>query len=499
MTLTRREFMELSAAAASLYILNPAKLIGKAGENAGGWTSSSEKEWSWSGHFSEWMEGKEFKFPYDSELFYYPERIVAMRGNLAKRLLYQSDDLKHDHGQHIMRRGGNLENVYYADLSIRTKKKLDLQVRFGDRPDRLPDRESRSLSSNCIDLKGVEGDVHVTLPLEFIENDSGRVFYQILYKDGGAYRPISPVRASKNLKYSKNPDLYLFADDHKFDGRFNEALPLRRGVSNIISGLEAEYFYDFLQKSIERVDWLNSADMGLRYNVEMLKDTYHQAQTFAFMIKEGIHPDAIFDGNDGLGIHRYRLKRQGLIENDNQIPSEKEWLEIARKIWERERRYYGLFTPLVSVYKAEGNHDGGGIYHNPAHKAAAKARMEMWTQPGEFEGCSPEQNYYVVPLAGGKVEFHVLDIVKYSASYDKKSPNRPENFRLGDGQTAWHERKSEESQALMNFIVMHHLAGGWPKNPEGTKWGGYGRGHALHARTLRILLQEFRKIFQPAA
>ena len=463
---SRREFLKKSLSAATLYSIDPAHLILKSKSRNNPHRSDSEKEWNFKGHIEEWMTNNEFEFPWPS-VFHYPERITTLRGDFGfyrsierppgdrRPHIYVSDD---DREQYLIDRSWYGNNFNYACLSLGTKEKSDLTIYVSDRLDNL--RTNRG----CVyRLEGVEGDTNVFFPIEHMGSE--KVFYQVFYRQNGSYKPLSPPRSFKHPKNNHNPIIYNLGDSHKFDDEFVKASPLYGGGSQVEDGLEARFFYDFLKKSLENPEWSKNIDQFYEDNIRNLKNTYHLAQTVAYIIREGVQPDAMIKGGDEIGIQDYRYKCQGLPRGDHEGNS---W-----KLWRRERKYFGILTPLTITAQIEGNHDGGGMYFNPAHEYAEEARMAVWKQPGEeAEGCSPEENYYVMPLANGRVEIIGLDIIKHSGE------QRPEDHQLGEEQNEWLKDYLEKSQATVRILAQHRTGGGWPKNPDGTQWWQcYARGN----------------------
>ena len=425
--------------------------------------AQADPAWNWAAHFEEWRTSREFIFPWDRGLFHYPERVIFFQAgeNLIKRASAvlpvvrptgQRSGLKITPGE------------FYASINIRTRKPLDIKLVLKTRPDQNPYKP--------VEYPQVDGDCNTLVNLTHFQSD--RVFYQYFYREGkDPFRPVSPMRAFKNPTSNDRPVIYTFGDDHKFDDYFVNANPLRPGVSAVDSGLEGEYFYEFLLRALDDPLWAESADVRMQQNCKLLKNTANFASAVAVMINAGTHPDLILEGGDAVGFQDYRLGRQGL---DGQSLE-----SAARALFERERKYWGILSPLVPIYEVIGNHDGAGLYSQRSqrtHPYARDARMRAWKQPNGWQGGSTEENYYAIPLAGGRVLIIVLDNVSYSGYDEDKSIflRGPEYYRLGNEQTAWLEKALEESQASLKILAYHNVLGGWPRSAGGRSPGYYGRG-----------------------
>jgi hypothetical protein len=420
-SLNRRDFVKMMiGAGAGIFGPRPGPSAGRF-DLFGPPPTSSDKEWSWREHFEEWSASRDFAFPWDRELFEYPERVMIFRAgrNPAERISEVSSDKRPFRSPAEPKFN---EGEIYAHINFRTKKPLDIKIVFKRTPNQNPFKP--------VEYLGVDGACTTYLNLNRFQSD--RVYYQVFWREGkAAYTPFSPQRAFKNPVFNDNPVIYTFGDDHKFDDLFLWANPLGSQKSPVDCGLEAEYFYEFLKNALADYSWADKADPRLQETEACLKNTSHLASAAAVIIKAGIHPDLILKGGDDIGLQENRLERQGLAGVDLE--------SAATALFDRERKYWGIFSPLVPVFQVIGNHDGAGLYTQKTHPYARDARLRAWKQPNAHQSGSPDENYYVVPLANGRVDLIVLDNVSY-AGYDEDRRvylKNPSYHRLGRGQTEW--------------------------------------------------------------
>jgi hypothetical protein len=407
--------------------------------------TSSAQAWSLAGHVAEWK--RDFPFPFDRRRFLSPERLS----------IHRIEKPRPGSG------GSSPAAIQAARIAVWPLVRLDLKIRVALGPDRM------SAPALEIERLGVQGPVDFVLPLHRLPGE--RIFYEILAREGAeAYRPLSPPRCFLNPAIRRSAVLYALGDHHGFDDRFDLAKPSTPGGSSTVDALEGRLFYDFAAKFLEKPGWRAGADSETERQIAHLPNTYHLAQALAWIIAADTLPDLIVKGGDDVGIHHYRYARQGLPAEDHEGNS---W-----KLWLKERIIWGLLSPLVPILHVEGNHDGGGIWHNPAHPFARTARLAYWTQPGDKGRFAPAENYGVVGLASGGIELFYLDVVEHSGATGA-SPRRPEHFTLGPAQTRWLEDRLSRSSAEVKLIAQHHVLGGWPLDPGNVKSGGYGRGPVL--------------------
>lgn len=440
MVLTRREFLKTGAAALCYKVLG---------------ARSPEAGWSLRSYFSEQI--RDYKFPFDQEHFTMPDRIVALRGSyksfLSRRAQSSRPGRAYLPDQQIFVAGWrNPMPFYYALLNIGIKEQEDIRVCIGNSP------TSVETNGRTFNYTGASGSLNVVFSLECLGDT---FYYQVLRKDGSAFKPTSPLRAVRNPRYRTQADVWLFGDQHCFDDHAAKAKPLGDGRSAIQSHLTGEFHNFFLRQLILNPKW------SAHDSVHHMANTWNLANAQYCMIDSNTLPDAIFYGGDENGLHGYTFANQGIDTADLGT--------IANILWSRMRNI-SVLSPLVPIYIVLGNHDGEGIWHNILHSYARQARLNFWPQPGALEGGSPSENYFNVPLANGSIDMTVGDAVTWSGEKVKASPFRPEHYTLGDVQMGWLEKTLRTSNASMRMFLTHHLLGGYPSNPEGTQQGGYGRG-----------------------
>jgi|GEM_PF-2637238 len=467
----RREFVEMCAKLTGGLFLDHVGLFSTSISK-----SSYDRGWNVRDHFEEWMNSKDFHFPFDRKRFEYPELVMVMKGEFdkykyspPKRSPFRGRFYLDDRERYLTNIFSPDKGIYCAKLNLCTKENLEIQVRVSE--------SLENLSKECrvYNLGNVIGAVNVIIPIEFIQSDN--IFYQVSYKDGkGSFKPVSPPRCFQNPRYRSMAVICSYGDHHMFDDLFAEdwnkngwgypvASPLTKGGSAIEDGLEGRFFWDFFTKSFINPDWADNVDKSYEHNLKCLRNTYHKANLYAYLARENIWPDLIVDGGDGTGIQDYRYRRQGLPLDDHR--------GNAYKLLRRERRCSPL-TPIAPEVKIRANHDGFGVW-NPAHPHVNEFMPLIWSHPGELEGSSPQQNYYIIPLANGRVVHMALDSVSYSHT-NGNHPYRPEHWVAGEEQKSWINEKTKKIDADLVLVDHHNCFGGIPKNPDLTEWGGYGRG-----------------------
>ncbi|MBU4255224.1 MAG: hypothetical protein KJ727_11580 [Acidobacteria bacterium] len=476
--MTRRKFTETSAILLGGLCLDPSKIFSNST-----FRTNQEKEWSISEHFKEWIENPDYALPAkipgleDKEFpLEYPELVMVMKGNFSKYEYLNPTWLSNgekfylnDRDRYVTNVFGPDQDIYYAKLNLCTKKNLDIQVMVSDNP------ASLATKGRVYNLGGVNGTVNVLIPIEFIQSD--RIFYQVFYKDGkGTFKPVSPPRCFRNPRYRSTAVICSYGDHHMFDDFFAQdydqfgrkylkANPFTIGGSAVKDGLDGRYFWDYFIRSFKDSEWVNNVGPFYEHNLKCTKNTFHKANLYAYLARENIWPDLIVDGGDGTGVQDYRYRRQGLPLDDER--------GNAYKLLRRER-ICSPFTPLAPEIKIRANHDGGGVW-NKAHPHIAEFMPLMWPHPGELEGSSSLQNYYIIPLANGRVVHMALDSVSYS-HFNNNQPNRPEHWRAGQEQKAWIADQTQKIQTDLLFVDQHNCFGGMPKSPDLRNYGGYGRG-----------------------
>ena len=412
--MNRREFIEFFS---SIFLASFLKI--PTGEGAGG------KGWSLNRYFEEFLTSREYNFPYPEE-FEFAERIMPFH-----------------------RTDGNTSS-WKGYLNLFTRSRVDVKIYISDDIGTLLHERPYSFS-------GVEGNLDLLFSLD---NMGKMVFYQVFYNAGNGFKPFSPPKAFKNPKYAENPVIFMTADTHIFDDNYYLGKAVKSS-SPITDNLEGSFFHYYLKKSFHRrINPRLEKDPNLR--PQRLRNIFHLAQSFAFMIKHSELPDAIFKLGDDLGLQRYRYERQGLSNDDR---------KNAELLWKRERKIWSVITPLVPVYQVIGNHDGENGWEPWTRPHAIRWRKKVFKQPGEREGGSKDQDYYTVEF-GNDVQFIVLNVVGYM----RDEPVQPEKWTLGKVQFEWFKRVLSEGKYSKRFVLFHHVLGGMPRNASGMKRGGYGRG-----------------------
>ena len=413
----RREFLKLLLAGLLVREVKPCP-------------DGDSKKWNILDHFHEFLESTEYSFPYPEE-FLYAERVMFLKRSLPFRPQY--------------------EGTKYLRIDFATHEHVDVKLYLSDRIRTLYRRPPKV-------FKNVKGNFYTLIPLE----DMGKeIYYQVLYRKNKKFKPLSPVRMVRNIFAPRRKIIvYLFADGHVFDDRFNKAIPIKSNnpLKDEFTGV---YFFDFLRKSFDNPQWIleENDPNAMQFH---LRNTFHLAEGFATLIRMGDLPEAIIKMGDDIGLDHYRLKRQGLLKH--------QWDRDARLLWRRERKIWSILTPLVPVYQVIGNHDGEDGW-KIFRKATIKHRKMMFYQPGIWEFNSSDQDFYSVEF-GDWLQFLVLDVVGYT----KKLPVHPGKWTLGNGQMRWLEDRLKSSNYRVKFIFLHHVLGGFPSGSGGEPGRAYGRG-----------------------
>lgn len=452
--LSRRNFLKLAGTGAATSIITATidpKNAWANLENYGDrlyedqvYASNSGKDWNLNKHFDEWMNSRDFKFPWP-EHFEAAERIMPRRVENSEYYGVKAEK----------------PCTYWVGLHMWPKEKVELEIHVAGNTNRLKSKPD-------IYRFEVKGPYEFLLDIDHIKGK--RVYYQVFYRKGrGKFKPFAPVRVFNHPKNNYNPLIYIRADRQIFDDNFapdkeegRSALPIIDGISPKESGLNGDYFFDFFKKSMENPEWSKNADWTYKRNLRYLRNTFHDANAAVCIVKRGKLFDGIFDGGDDLGIGRYRYERQGLPKKD--------YRGNARKLWSRERKITSILTPFGPHPKATANHDGEESW-NPARPHSIYWRKKLAPQPGEGESGSPDQNYFIIPLADGKVEFMFLDVV----GYPKRCPRTPYDWIAGEEQDKWMTEKLKNSEAWYKFIKNHHVFGGAWKSSDDKSDSGYGR------------------------
>lgn len=454
--------------------------------------TANTQDWKISEHYKEWIESSEYDFLYPENDFLFPERITLLTIPQDIYYLQQQGPEKPPLRNTIDPEGvesSSLFNIFsfaypdgfhYASLSLCPTKKTDFVVFVGE------DHQNLHKNGKRYYFRDAEGFIDLLFPIE--QFDGNRVFYQVFYsQDKGKARPLSPIRAFKHPKNNYDFTIYARGDDHPFDDRFDLVEPLTKDGSSFEDGIRGHYYKYFLKNAIEDPYWGKNADKFDRELIRKLTNTYHAANTAAWFIKSGVHPDAIIRGGDETGIEGYRCERQGYTED--------EFEKMSWDLTKRHRRYDGTYSPLTHSIWTIGNHDGDGKYCNPADEYAKETRMTLFKQPGSLNGSAPEENYFVIPLGGGRFEIICLDIITHSGG-EPNYPCRPEHHRFGEEQNKWVEQKLERSDALFR-IISKHRTNGWPFDPKGKEFKGYGRGGEEITKEYYLKLNEFLSDLYP--
>jgi 3',5'-cyclic AMP phosphodiesterase CpdA len=377
----------------------------------------------------------EFPFPFDEEYFACAERIYNLRAYAAG---------------------------WRAGLSLVMKpgKKLDVKVLTAESPEGL------AAAKDVITYYGV-GDI---LETDLFAGDIPRLYYQVLYREGGAaWKALAPrsVKIPAGLDRGGELKVILLADDHTFDDG-DYAVP------------------DELKAAKLSGDYVNTLLRELRFNpllkpqtpLRNLKNGLSLAHALRYIMANE-DPDLIINLGDTTGIGAaYKWAGLGLPTVGL---TDREYDDISHTLWLRMRKIYSGLTPYVPFVVAQGNHDGEEQW-NPARFRAGEWRKRLFPMPDDRtfpEGGHPDGLYYALSLGTdisyrGGARFIILHTTAFAGD---PNPRKPEDWTLGEGQLRWFENTLRAGERDWVFACLHHVLGGWPAgSSESEKSYSYGRG-----------------------
>lgn len=382
---------------------------------------------------------EEFPFPYDENYFRCAERVYNVRTIKGR------------------------EPGCQANLSLVFKlgKKLDVKVLVSEK------LEGLSTSKDVFAFYGVED----SLDIDIAGGEGPRVYYQVLYREGGgnwkALSPKSFKQPGVGLENGGKVTVIFIADDHTFD--------------------DADFFVpDAFKETKLSGDYVNELLKAIRFNpawlisntLRALKGGFCLAHTLRYIMANE-DPDFIINLGDTTGISAaYRWKNLGL---PTEGLTDKDFDYISYTLWLRMRKLYSALTPHMPMFIAQGNHDGEEQW-SPAKFFACQWRKKLFPMPDDLtypEGGHPEGKYYAFSWGGnradrGGVRFIVLHTTAFTG---EDYPKTPEGWTLGETQQQWFERVVQMGKKDWVFACFHHVLGGWPAGPEESiKDIAYGRG-----------------------
>ncbi len=427
MALRRREFLKWSGASLAGIGLSPRLL-----------TPSSQSSGILSGSPSlsrEQLFDPDFPFPFDDQYFACAERVFNVRAT---------------------------ETGWRAGLSLILKpgKTLDLKILAA---------ESKNGLATTKDVMTFYG-VSERLETDLFAPDIPRLYYQVLYREGGgAWKALAPKSVKLPAALDKGGEIkvILISDDHTFD--------------------DADYPVASEHKAAKlNGDYVNVLLRELRTNpflkpqtpLESLRNGLCLAHALRYIMANE-DPDLIINLGDSTGIGaNYKWAGLGLPTAGL---TDKEYDEIARVLWLRMRKIYSGLTPYVPLLIAQGNHDGEENWTS-ARFRAAEWRKTLFPQPDNLtypEGGHPDSLYFGLSLGSnrsyrGGARFIILHTTAFAGSH---YPKTPEDWTLGEAQFRWFERVLKMGERDWVFACFHHVLGGWPAGSnEFEKSYSYGRG-----------------------
>ncbi len=378
---------------------------------------------------------EEFPFPFDEKYFACSERVFNLRAS-----------------------GGG----WRAGLSLvmRPGKTLDVKVLTAESPEGL------AATKDVMTFYGV-GDI---LETEFFAGDIPRLYYQVLYREGGeSWKALAPksVKLPAVLDRGGELKVILLSDDHTFDD--GDCL-----VSDDLKAakLSGDYVNTLLREL--RFNPLLRPQTALRH----LKNGLCLAHALRYIMASE-DPDLIINLGDTTGIGAsYKWAGLGLPTVGL---TDKEYDYISHTLWLRMRKLYSGLTPYVPVLIAQGNHDGEEQWTS-ARFRAGEWRKKLFPTPDDRtypEGGHPDGLYYALSLGTdnsyrGGARFIILHTTAFTGD---RHPQKPEEWTLGEGQLRWFESVLRAGERDWVFACLHHVLGGWPAGSnEFEKSYSYGRG-----------------------
>ncbi|MGB8953272.1 MAG: metallophosphoesterase [Candidatus Aminicenantales bacterium] len=376
----------------------------------------------------------EYPFPYDSEAFEASERIAFLSDQKA-----------------------------FVNVIPRAGQSLDIKL-F-----RSEDKNSIS-GSPPLSYSGVKDSLNI--PVSGVLSGP-ELFYRLEYRANSKGKwmatPERRVRTPVAFQESGRMDVLLISDDHTFD----DGDMVQRIVNDpalIEMRLSGDYVNFFLQELRQNRHYVpdESTDPG------KMMSGFCLASAISTILKNET-PDLIILMGDTTGIGAgYKWKGLGLKDTDL---TSRDYDDISRILWLRERRMLSALTPSIPIYLVLGNHDGE-IGFDSARIPAGTYRRKYFKQPGAAEGGSSSENYY--PLFWGDRSseqgvplFVVLDS---DGSIRREWPKRPEEWTLGSDQKEWF-KKILPYETNWKFVFFHNVIGGWPRGSDEQMFDYcYGRG-----------------------
>jgi hypothetical protein len=406
-----------------------------------------ESDWSLKAYFDDLIAN--YPFPFDRNIFAYPQRVFVFK--IEEGYILEDDNNVISSPEVPRLRPGDT----YLAFNLATIKNCDIKIEFYS-----------SSSATIISEKeyiNICGEINFFLDLGIFTSD--KLFYRIFVKEDDVYKAVVPLCAVMNPLFRNEAAIWATGDSHVFEDNCLYLPKIVEGESAVQSFHLGRYYYEFLKYLIKYGNnWVKYADNKIVTASQTLKFTYNIAQRTASIIKGNVLLDAIFLLGDDVCPQAYRLERQGFIQPYN--------LQEASYTLYKKHRTCDILGSLIPTYQVIGNHEGG-YASDPSFISAIEARKKFFPQPADFQNGSIDQNYFMIPFAGGKNEVYVLDVVSYSGNNGKGFS--PEFHKFGETQFQWLEEKMKASPSLTKILFYHNVAGGWPINHDGTP-GGYGRG-----------------------
>jgi hypothetical protein len=342
---------------------------------------------------------------------------------------------------------------YMGVVNIIPRGRTEFSLRASDRREGLDEGSevTRGEISKSTDIR---------FPLRGLD-PSGGVWYQFLYRtNGSGWKSLTPKRA-KHPEHDGAVTFAVISDPHVPDDVNFEAATDPRVIQSRMNGDCVNLFTEHLLR-----------DPGWRPEGEWagLINAFSNASTHSYILRNMDRYDFIINGGDTSFVQSYRIYPNGLD------PAKAG--NAARVLWTAQRNEFSPLMPLVPVYLAPGNHEGFEMRNSEYGLRDASFRWfrRAWSQPGEFGGGSPDQNYLqIVWGRGGRYRITILD----SDSYHPVNVTGPNDIILGRMQSGWLE-ETIAKDAEFRAVFSHHPFSSLPINAEGTGPGWYARGNIFN-------------------
>jgi hypothetical protein len=344
---------------------------------------------------------------------------------------------------------------------LKQGKKLDVKILASER------LEGLSTSTDVFAFYGVEDSLDVELTGE----EGPRLYYQVLYREGGenwkALSPKSFKQPGVSLDNGGKVTVIFIADDHTFD---DADFYVPEGLKG--TKLSGDYVNELLKVIRFNPAW------NFSNSLRALKGGLCLAHTLRYIMANE-DPDFIINLGDSTGIGA-NYKWQGLGLPTERL-TEKDYDYISYTLWLRTRKLYSALTPHMPIFIAQGNHDGEEQW-SPAKFWACEWRQKLFPMPDDLtypEGGHPEGKYYAFSwgsdkLCRGGIRFIILHTTAFAG---ESYPKTPDQWTLGEAQRQWFERIVKMGEKDWVFACFHHVLGGWPAGPEeNIREIAYGRG-----------------------